>query len=344
MFQDLAITELIESEKFNKITWIDVRSPSEFKEATIPGAKNIPVFTDEERAEIGTIYKQVSVEAAKERGLEIFSAKLPAFIKAVKELDGEKVIFCWRGGMRSKTAATVVDLMGISINRLAGGIRAYREYVTGQLKNMAYKPNALVLNGYTGSGKTKILRSLQSDGYPVLDLEKMANHRGSAFGQIGMVANNQRMFEALLFNGLYETKESPYVLFEAESKRIGKAVLPPFLLEKKGSGTHIFLSIPMEERVKTILEDYHPAEHKNECEAAFQKIKRRIHTPIAADIEKHLAEGEFSQAVHLLLEYYYDPLYKHSAELYAAEKTIHIKADNVSEATEQIRALLQSQR
>ena len=342
MFQDLTITELIKSKNFKEITWIDVRSPSEFKEATIPNAKNIPVFTDDERAEIGTIYKQVSVEAAKEKGLEIFSAKLPAFIKAVKELEGEKVVFCWRGGMRSKTAATVVDLMEISISRLAGGIRSYREYVTEQLENMAYEPTAFVLNGYTGSGKTKILRSLQSDGYPVLNLEKMANHRGSIFGQIGLEPNNQRMFESLLFKGLHETKEAPYVLFEAESKRIGNVSLPPFFLEKKENGTQIFLTIPMEERVKTILEDYYPTEHKDECVAAFQRIKRRIHTPIATKIEQHIAEGEFAQAVHLLFEYYYDPLYKYSADLYASEKTIHIEASNVLEATEKIREFLQN--
>ena len=343
MFQDLTITELIKSEQFKKVTWIDVRSPSEFKEATIPNAKNIPVFTDAERAEIGTIYKRVSVEAAKEKGLEIFSAKLPAFIKAVKELEGEKVVFCWRGGMRSKTAATVVDLMGIPINRLAGGIRSYREYVTEQLKNMSYEPKAFVINGYTGSGKTKILRRLQSEGYPVLNLEEMANHRGSIFGQIGLEPNNQRMFEALLFNGLHEMKEAPYVLFEAESKRIGKVTLPPFLLEKKDNGTHIFLTMPIEERVKTILEDYHPTDHKEECAAAFQKIKRRIHTPIAAEIEKHIAEGEFSQAVRLLLEYYYDPLYQYSAGLHPPEKTIHIEAGNVLEATEKIQEILQKQ-
>lgn len=340
MFQDLAITELVKSNKFKKITWIDVRSPAEFKEATIPNAKNIPVFTDDERAEIGTIYKQVSVEAAKEKGLEIFSAKLPAFIKAVNELEGEKVVFCWRGGMRSKTAATVVDLMGIPISRLEGGIRSYREFITEQLKSMAYEPEAFVLNGYTGSGKTKILRNLQNDGYPVLNLEKMANHRGSIFGQIGLEPNNQRTFEALLFNGLHETQDAPYVLFEAESQRIGKVLLPQPFLEKKENGTQIFLTIPIEERVKTILEDYHPTEHKEECIAAFQKIKRRIHTPIATEIEKHIVAGEFSQAVHLLFEYYYDPLYQYSAEQYAPEKTIHIEACNVVEATEKIRAFL----
>lgn len=340
MFQDLTITELVKSNKFKKVTWIDVRSPSEYKEATIPNAKNIPVFTDDERAEIGTIYKRMSVEAAKQKGLEIFSAKLPAFIKAVSELEGEKVVFCWRGGMRSKTAATVVDLMGFPISRLEGGIRSYREFITEQLKSMAYKPEAFVLNGYTGSGKTKILHSLQSDGYPVLNLEKMANHRGSIFGQIGLEPNNQRTFEALFFNALHETQDAPYVLFEAESQRIGKVLLPQPFLEKKENGTQIFLTIPIEERVKTILEDYHPTEHKEECMAAFQRIKRRIHTPIATEIEKHIVEGEFSQAVHLLFEYYYDPLYKYSAAQYAPEKTIHIEALNVVEATEKIRAFL----
>lgn len=115
MFQDISIEKLNELRGKNEITVIDVRSPSEYAESTIPGSINIPFFTDEERAEIGTLYKQVSIHTAKERGLEIMSAKLPAFVKKFAEIQGNKAVFCWRGGMRSRTTATVLSLMGIHV-------------------------------------------------------------------------------------------------------------------------------------------------------------------------------------------------------------------------------------
>src|SRR5699024_6051372 len=170
----------------------------EFEEATIPGSINIPVFTDEERAEVGTLYRQKGKEAAKERGLEIFSKKLPSFIDAFKHIQTSKTVFCWRGGMRSKTAASVLDLMGINANRLTDGIRRYRRWVVDYLKNTSFPPDIIVLNGFTGTGKTEILIRLKEQGYPVLDLEGMANHRGSIFGQVGKNPSNQKRFDSLL--------------------------------------------------------------------------------------------------------------------------------------------------
>jgi tRNA 2-selenouridine synthase len=126
LFQDISIEELLELQHKKELVLIDVRSPSEYSDATIPGSLNIPLFNDTERAEIGTLYKQVSVQAAKEKGLEIVSAKLPAFIKTFEQTAGQKTVFCWRGGMRSKTTATVLSLMGIRVYRISGGIRAYR--------------------------------------------------------------------------------------------------------------------------------------------------------------------------------------------------------------------------
>ena len=129
MFQDITVDKLLALQNKKELVLIDVRSPSEYKDATIPGSLNIPFFNDEERAEVGTLYKQDSVEAAKNRGLEIVSAKLPDFVKEFKQIEGQKAVFCWRGGMRSKTSATVLDLMGIKAYRLQGGYRAYREWV-----------------------------------------------------------------------------------------------------------------------------------------------------------------------------------------------------------------------
>ncbi|MDQ0175252.1 tRNA 2-selenouridine(34) synthase MnmH [Bacillus chungangensis] len=332
MFQDISLSNLLTLYENKKHTLIDVRSPKEFNEATIPGSINIPVFNNEERAEVGTIYKQVGVEAAKERGLEIFSRKLPAFIAAFKKFETPVTVFCWRGGMRSKTAATMLDLADIRVNRLTGGIRSYRQWVVHELENQQFKPKLFVLNGYTGSGKTAILRRLSQNGYPAIDLEQMAGHRGSIFGQIGLEPSNQKKFDALLLHEIRRYQQEPFVFIEGESKRIGKVYLPPVLNEKKENSLQIFLKLPIEERVQIILEDYQPWNYPQRFEEAFQLIKKRIHTPVAKKIETDLENRDFASAVRLLLEYYYDPKYEYSSRQYPDQQKIIIEAANTEDA------------
>lgn len=341
LFQDIEIEELLDLRSKKKLVFIDVRSPSEFENATIPGSINIPLFNDEERAEVGTIYTQQSVQLAKERGLEIASAKLPSFVKAFHEIDEEKVVFCWRGGMRSKTSATVLDLMGIHTYRIKGGVRAYRKWVVETLEQFEIRQPAYVLNGYTGSGKTIILRKLLKEGYPVLDFEGMANHRGSIFGQIGLQPHNQKAFDSILLETLLPLQQAPYVLFEAESQRVGKVVLPHFITEKKEQGTELFIELPMEERIRNILEDYRPWEYQQQFIDVFERIKNRIHTPIAANIHSDLLAGDFASAVGLLLEYYYDPRYEYTMNQYPESRRIHIKAKNTEEAFLKVQEFLQ---
>ncbi|MFD1953604.1 tRNA 2-selenouridine(34) synthase MnmH [Paenibacillus thailandensis] len=340
MFQDIALDEWMKLRENGELTTIDVRSPSEFKEATIPGSLNIPFFNDEERAEIGTIYKQVSVEAAKERGLEIVSGKLPSFIKQFAGLAGKKAVFCWRGGMRSRTTATVLSLMDIHVYRITGGYRAYRQWVVEQLQSMDFAPSAVVLHGNTGTGKTAILRRLEEKGAPVLDLEAMAGHRGSIFGEIGLNSHNQKMFDALLMEKLLAYRQAPYVLLEAESRRIGKAVLPDLIMRKKETGLHIRIELPIEERVRQIIGDYRPWEHPDACKSAFKRIKDRIHTPVAAEIESCLNQDKYERAVELLLSYYYDPKYSHASSQYCEQPAHVIRADSVDEAAAAVESIL----
>nr|GGG81007.1 tRNA 2-selenouridine synthase [Virgibacillus oceani] len=315
---------------------IDVRSPKEYNDATIPGSINIPVFSNEERAEVGTIYKQVGPEAARDLGLAIFSAKLPAFIAEFKQIQTPMTVFCWRGGMRSKTAATVLDLMGISAYRLSGGIRSYRQWVVRVLESTEIKSNLFVLNGYTGSGKTAILKKLEQKGHPVMDLEGMANHRGSIFGQIGLKPNNQKKFDSMLVQELLRYINVPYVFIEGESKRIGKVLVPDFLYDKKEKGTQLFITLPIEERVRNILDDYQPWNFPGKFIDAFQVIKKRIHTPIAKAIDDHLRSGDYFQTVKLLLEYYYDPRYQYTADKYPDNRKITIQAKTADEAIHKI--------
>lgn len=338
MFRDITLRDLMALHAKEPHTMVDVRSPKEFKEASIPGALNIPVFNDEERAEVGTIYKQVGQAEAKKRGLEIFAAKLPAFIAEFEAIDTSLTVFCWRGGMRSKTAATVLDLMGIHPHRLTGGIRTYRQWVVEELANYEYPPELIVLNGYTGSGKTVILHKLAEAGEPIVDLEHLAGHRGSIFGQIGLEANNQKNFESLLLHDLKRTSDKPVVFIEGESKRIGKVTMPGFLFEKKEHSRQLIIQLPIEERVRITLEDYQPAERPEEFQAAFEQIRRRIHVPIAKEIEEALKTGDFDSATRLLLEHYYDPRYQHSTGKVDDDLKITIAADTVDEAFEKVLA------
>lgn len=340
MFQDISIEELLEQHEAGVIQLIDVRSPSEYAEYTIKDAVNIPFFDDEERKEIGTLYKQVSIQAAKERGLEIISAKLPSFVKRFADIPGRKAVFCWRGGMRSRTTATVLSLMDIHVYRLTGGIRAYRQWVVSKLDNFEFAPRCVVISGHTGSGKTEILHRLAKQGFPVIDLEGLAGHRGSIFGGIGMQPNSQKVFETRLLHELLRVNESPFVLIEGESKRIGKAVLPPFLVEAKAQGIQLQIEMPVEERVRNIMSDYDPSHNKAACLTAFRHIQKRIHTPIAAQIEQAITEDRFEEAVEWLLQYYYDPRYDYSGQQYE-QPPILCQANDVEEAVDQIKAVLQ---
>ncbi|MBY9079298.1 tRNA 2-selenouridine(34) synthase MnmH [Paenibacillus sp. HN-1] len=332
MFQDISLEELRALQEKKQITVIDVRSPSEFKNSTLPSSLNIPLFDDAERAEVGTLYTQTSVQAAKERGLQIVSAKLPAFIHRFGEIPGSKAVFCWRGGMRSRTTATLLSLMDIHVYRLQGGYKAYRKWVTDSLESYEFRPHSCIIHGNTGTGKTALLNRLEQKGYPALDLEGMAGHRGSIFGQVGLSANNQKTFDSLLLEKLLTLESSPYVLYEAESMRIGKVVMPAFMGQQKETGTQLWIEMPIEARVKQIMEDYQPQEHQEELQAAFQRIKSRIHVPVAAEIDRSLSSGEFHQAVLLLLEYYYDPKYSYTSNQYGASEKVAFTVRNLDEA------------
>lgn len=336
MFQDIILQDLLELQKEEPVTLVDVRSPREFVDSAIPGSINIPLFDNEERAAVGTLYKQQGPEVAKKKGLALFSAKLPAFMAQFKSVKEPVVVYCWRGGMRSKTAATVLDLIDIPVFRLEGGIRSYRRWVVNTLEAQDFTPRMYVLNGYTGSGKTILLKMLQEHGYPILDLEGMANHRGSAFGQVGLEPNNQKKFDSLLVQGLQRYKNAPFIFLEGESKRIGKISLPDFLYDKKENGIQLFINLPTEKRVQNILNEYTPNAYRDKIMEAFLVIKKRIHTPIAKQIEDDLLVGNFGSAVKLLLEHYYDSRYEYSLKNYANDKKVDINADNLEESFQMI--------
>lgn len=319
--KDISVQELISSRKYIPV---DVRAPIEHKDSAIPGSVNIPLFTDDERQEIGTLYKKSGEKAAKWRAMEIVAPKLPRLLSEIKDLKkagAEPVIHCWRGGMRSQSVALFLEYSGISAYRLEGGYRAYREYVLKKIPELL-PHKAVVLHGMTGTGKTDILKVLQEKGYPVIDLEQMANHRGSIFGMIGMgESRNQKTFDALLFHRLTEITESNYFIVEAESKRIGRAAQPDEIIAKKADGIHFLVKSSIPKRVERIYQEYvHPFKQEvwfeEEVQEKVTKLLRRIPGDAATSLQLALKEKNYHELIEILLIHYYDPRYGHALQEY----------------------------
>ncbi|WP_018130420.1 tRNA 2-selenouridine(34) synthase MnmH [Effusibacillus pohliae] len=320
MVRDVAYPDV---QKKKDVVLIDVRSEGEYEESHIPGAVNIPLFTNEERAQVGTVYKQISPEQAKELGLRLASAKLPELVKAVQEASAGKqpVVYCWRGGMRSKSVATVLDLMGIPALRLEGGYRAYRETVKQRLADFQLKAKCVVIHGMTGVGKTQLLQRLAADGEPVLDLEGMAGHKGSAFGSIGEQPRNQRMFDSLLLQRLEELQDSSYLIMEAESKRIGRVNMPDFLVEAKHHGLHILLEAPLHIRVQRTLDQYvvDDPEFQEKVKGALRSIEKKLPPADRRFAWEALEQKRYAELAELLLVKYYDPRYQYTMSQYVGD-------------------------
>jgi tRNA 2-selenouridine synthase len=325
---------------------IDIRSPIEFKDGAIPEAINIPLFTDKEREEIGTIYKHEGQAAAKWRAMEFVSHKIPSLLNQIKEAmsDGEElVIHCWRGGMRSKAVVTFLEFAGIYARRLTGGYKAYRQYILQQIPTILPE-RAIVLHGLTGVGKTEVLKKLKSLGYPILDLEEMAAHRGSIFGTIGLgEGNNQKIFDSLLYKGLREIQGSSYFVMEAESKRIGKAAQPEELIERKMKGINIYIHTPIEQRVKQLVNEYvlpyqNETWYHEQISIGVEKILRRIKdNEMKKALLQTLENKDYRKMIGILLEHYYDPRYDHATLDYEGQ-FIDVHAEDANNASMKVMA------
>lgn len=314
MIKEINVEEL---RNLDKPILIDVRSEGEFAEATIPGAVNIPLFNNEERAEIGTIYTQTSQSLARELGLNIISPKLPDLVKQVGDLakKGPLVLFCWRGGMRSKSISTVVDLMGIPIYRLQGGYKAYRNQVVDYFqKKLPFR--VVVLRGNTGVGKTELLRNLRADGYPAIDLEKLANNRGSVFGAMGLGdPPSQKKFEGLLYEELASLREFPYIIVECESKRIGRVTLPAKLYTEMQEGIQILQYDSLDNRVQRLIKEYTSVPNAiQEISVALERLIKTLGHEKVNALRALLNTNCLDKFTEQLLVDYYDKLYAYPNE------------------------------
>lgn len=305
----------------NDLVFIDVRSESEYEADTIPGAINMPILNDSEREHVGYVYTQIDSEKAKMIGLEYASFKLVNFYEKAKEIEKNNkyvALFCYRGGMRSNSIANVLDTMGINLFLIKGGYKSYRKHVLEQITKYKRKFKFIVLHGYTGAGKTKILDLLERKGKSILDLETLAQNSGSVFGSIAFEgqSNSQKKFESLLLKRFEDILDT-YVFVESESKRVGKVVLPEFLFDDMDNGYHILIDTSLEKRIQNIIDDYIniiSSTKDIEIKDAIMKLTKKIGAKKVNMLIEELDKKNYSFIAKELMINYYDPLYKYSID------------------------------
>ncbi|WBW95500.1 tRNA 2-selenouridine(34) synthase MnmH [Oceanirhabdus sp. W0125-5] len=325
--------------------FIDVRSPGEYKQETIPGAINMPIFDDEERKIIGTLYKQESAYEASKVGIEYASKKLLHFFEEIHELkktNKDITLFCARGGMRSGVISTFINSMGINVSRIKGGYKAYRKVVMEELVELNDSVEYIVIHGNTGVGKTEILKQLKEDGYSVLDLEKAANHRGSLLGSVGLnKCNSQKMFESYIHEELSRNKGGKYVFVEAESRRIGSVFVPEYVHNKMKVGKHIFIDASLEFRSEIIIREYTKnVNYLEEISLALDKLAKYMGKKKAEYYKEKLNEGKIKEVTMELMETYYDPMYTNTSDKYEYE--LRLTIDDINKAAKDIEKWLDS--
>ena len=282
--------------------FLDTRTPAEFAEDHIPHAINLPVLSNEERSMVGIIYKQKSKDDAIDKGMELFKAKIPEFMHEVAKFKDKTIIVnCWRGGMRSKVIVDLLNSLGYTTYQLQGGYKEYRAYVREQLENFQLKPTIVVLWGLTCTGKTALLSHFSNS----LDLEGLAQHRGSLYGSIGLQPRSQKAFENMLWWKLQELNGQKYIIMEGEGRKIGDVEMPIFLYKKMLQGIPILVTRSMEKRAEHALQEYFDtSESLQQIKEVTAHLFKVISKKKQQEALKLLEEGENKEAVTILLEYY----------------------------------------
>jgi tRNA 2-selenouridine synthase len=293
---------------------IDVRSPAEFALDHVPEALNCPVLDDAERAYVGTLYKQVSPFDAKKIGAALVSKNIAQHIDERfrgRDRGWRPLVYCWRGGQRSSAMAHVLRQVGWDAATLSGGYRAYRREVMAQLDETPRRFGFRVICGATGSGKSRLLAALAAQGAQVLDLERLARHRGSLLGELpGDPQPSQKMFDSLAWSALRRFDPARPVFVEAESKKIGQLQVPARLLERMREGECLRLEVPVPERVRFLIGEYrHFLEQPAALKEKLQCLTSRYGHAV---IDRWIAQtdsGAWEELVADLLVTHYDPSY-----------------------------------
>ena len=311
--------------KADHIPVIDVRSPGEYAYGHIPGAVNIPLFNNEEREIIGTIYKKEGRQKAILKGLEVVGGSMPDKLKTALDVasDGKLLVHCWRGGMRSEAMSWLFSLGDICTEILEGGYKSYRNHV---IEKLAERHDYIILGGLTGSGKTEILRYLKKSGHQVIDLEGIACHRGSAFGSLGQDRQpTSEHFANLLYDELRKMDHNRPVWLEDESRNIGTVFMPDEFYFNMQESPAIALIMDINTRMPRLLDEYtkYPAD---ELKASVMRISKRLGGVNTSRALESIDSGNFRQAVEITLDYY-DRAYLHGIKKKSGKNILFLKSD-----------------
>lgn len=298
---------------------IDVRSPAEFADDHLPGAISLPVLSDDERAYIGKTYTQVSPFEAQKQGAALIARNIARHLDESlnANLKGWRpLIYCWRGGMRSGAMAHILSQVGWRTAQLNGGYKSYRRYVIAALDTLPDKHRFIVICGATGSGKSRLLRELAEQGAQVLDLEQLAQHRGSLLGNLPEQSQpSQKTFESRIWDDLRNFTTDRPVFVEAESRKVGVLTVPDLLLQCMRAAQCIRIEADHEARVRLLMEDY---EHflRNPAQLAERlSLLVELHGHKVIDHWCEMAhQGEWQPLVTDLLSKHYDPAYLRSSD------------------------------
>jgi len=289
---------------------IDVRSPVEFSAGHIPGATNVPLFSDDEREHVGTLYAESGREVALEKGLEYVGPKMAGFVRQTRELlaDGTTksesqmaFVHCWRGGMRSQSFAWLLGTAGFDVRVLEGGYKAFRKMAHRQI---GFRHRMIVLSGLTGAGKTEYLKRFQDAGEQIIDLEKLANHRGSSFGALGLGDQpTTEQFENRLFTALEVLDPDQRVWVEDEGSRLGRVVVPPRFVKQIRRAPAVFLDVPKARRLDNLLLEYGELDSGGLVHAT-RGIQKRLGGQNVVEAIEAIESGDMRKAANITLSYY----------------------------------------
>lgn len=318
---------------------VDVRTPTEFEHGHITCAYNIPLFTNEERVQVGTTYKQAGREAAILLGFDLTGAKWSGFIKDALHISPEKriAVHCWRGGMRSGAMAWALNLYGFEVYLLEGGYKKYRHWV---LNKFTVHFQLIILGGMTGSGKTQVLHQLNKAGEQVIDLEELAQHQGSSYGSLGkLVQPTQEQFENDLATHLSQMDTERPLWLEDESLTIGKRFIPNPLWHQMREAPVIKLNIPLTQRINFLVQHYGKL-NEDFLISSTERIGKRIGPEQTRDAVAAIREGRMCDFIRIVLVYY-DKTYLTGQgkrkpetvhELYCSDTDAHLTVKKVMDA------------
>lgn len=325
MVKQIKIEDYLNSSE--KLVIIDVRSPGEYKKGHIDGAVNIPLFSDKERAKVGTLYKQKGREQAILEGLDIVGPKLKSLVSEVKRVAPamQVVLYCWRGGMRSGSVAWLLSTVGFDVSVIKGGYKSYRNFILEQFSK-SYK--LVMLGGPTGSKKTETLHYLKQNGEQIIDLEALAHHKGSAFGNLECIEQpDTESFENNFALHLMQMNHDKIIWIEDESKTIGTAHIPNVFWAKMKKAPLLYLYLSLEKRIDYLVNVYGKYPKEN-IQKAIDKIKKRLGGLAYKQASEALLNNDLKKTAAIILQYY-DAAYYYNSYKREDKSTIHhIKIDS----------------